>query len=74
MNFFDNGSLSFKSTPVIFGIISPPFSINTVSPILTSNRSISFALWSDALFTIEPPIWTGIKIATGVIAPVLPTW
>ena len=61
------------STPIILGIISPPFSINTKSPILTSSFSIISALCKDARFTVVPPKAIGAKLATGVIAPVLPT-
>ena len=39
-----------------------------------SNLFISLELCKEALFTIEPLNWTGFRIATGVIAPVLPTW
>ena len=39
-----------------------------------SNRLISFALWSDALLTVVPANKMGSNSATGVIAPVLPTW
>jgi hypothetical protein len=42
------------STPVIFGIISPPFSIVTVSFILISNLFISLELCKEAFFTIVP--------------------
>ena len=42
------------STLVIFGIISPPFSIVTISFILISNLFISLKLCKEALFTIEP--------------------
>ena len=38
--FEESVGLLFKSTPIIFGIISPPFSTKTVSPILMSNFAI----------------------------------
>ena len=70
---FDSVFLFDKSTPIILGIISPPFSTNTKSPTLTSNFSIISALCKDARFTVVPPNATGCKFATGVIAPVRPT-
>src|SRR5690606_19335194 len=68
------GSLKFRSTPVILGIISPPFSTKTVSPIRTSNWAITSALCNEALLTVVPANCTGFKFATGVTAPVRPTW
>ncbi len=35
---------------------------------------ISSSLWSVARDTVTPPTCTGLRSATGVIAPVLPTW
>ena len=58
---------------MIFGIISPPFSIYTESLILISSLFISFELCKEALLTMDPLKFTGLRIATGVIAPVLPT-
>jgi hypothetical protein len=45
-----------------------------VSPIITPSRSISSALCSVAFSTTTPPTVTGSNRATGVIAPVRPTW
>ena len=50
----ENKSLLLKSTEIILGIISPPFSTKTVSPILTSNFSIISALCNEARFTVVP--------------------
>ena len=61
------------STAVIFGIISPPFSTYTISPIWRSSRSILSALCSDARLTVVPESSTGSRLAMGVIAPVRPT-
>ena len=60
-------------TPVIFGIISPPFSINIISPILKSSLFISLKLCNEAFLITEPLSLMGLSFATGVIAPVLPT-
>src|SRR5690606_33786129 len=61
-------------TPTILGIISPPFSTYTVSPSCRSKRAISLAWCNDARFTVVPASRTGFRFATGVTAPVLPTW
>ena len=53
---------------------SPALSISTVSPILMSLRLISSWLCSVALLTVTPETKTGSNFATGVSAPVLPTW
>ena len=53
---------------------SPALSTVATSPILISFLNISSSLWSVALDTITPPILTGFILATGVSAPVLPTW
>ena len=45
-----------------------------MSPILMSLRIISSSLCKVALETTTPPIFTGFIFATGVRAPVLPTW
>ena len=60
-------------TEVILGIISPPFSINTISPILKSSLFISLKLCNEAFLITEPLSLMGLSFATGVIAPVLPT-
>ena len=71
MDFF---SLFFRSTKTTWGITSPALSTFTVSPSLISFLIISSSLWSVALETTTPPIFTGFILATGVKAPVLPTW
>ena len=63
-----------SSTPVILGMISPPFSTYTQSPSWMS----SIVIWSSftrvARLTIVPDRNTGSMFATGVTAPVRPTW
>ena len=56
------------------GITSPARRITTVSPICTSLRRTSSSLCKVALVTVTPPTTTGDNLATGVMAPVLPTW
>ena len=46
--------------------------MSTRSPILTSSRLISSKLCRLALETTLPARFTGVSIATGVTAPVLP--
>ena len=46
----------------------------TVSPITTPKRSISSPLCNVALLTVTPATKTGSNFATGVMAPVRPTW
>ncbi len=58
----------------ICGITSPARWTTTVSPLRTSLRSISSSLCSVARATITPPTLTGSSSATGVRAPVRPTW
>ena len=53
---------------------SPARWIVTVSPTRTSSRSISSSLCSVAFCTTTPPTVTGSSLATGVSAPVRPTW
>ena len=53
---------------------SPARWIVTVSPMRTSSRSISSALCKVAFCTTTPPTVTGSSLATGVSAPVRPTW
>ena len=60
--------------PSTCGITSPARWIITVSPMRTSSRAISSALCSVAFCTITPPTPTGSSFATGVSAPVRPTW
>ena len=62
------------TTFAICGITSPARRMITISPIRRPKRSISSRLWSVALLTVTPPTKTGSSLATGVIAPVLPTW
>ena len=72
--FLEFDSLLFLSTETTWGITSPALSTVTASPILISFLFISSSLCSVALETITPPIFTGSIFATGVNAPVLPTW
>ena len=53
---------------------SPARCTITVSPMRISLRAISSSLWSVALETTTPPTVTGFSRATGVSAPVRPTW
>ena len=62
------------STESTWGITSPALCIVTVSPILISFLLISSSLCNVAFETTTPPTVTGLILATGVIAPVLPTW
>ena len=61
-------------TPTICGITSPARWMITVSPTRTSLRAISSALCKVAFSTTTPPTVTGVSRATGVTAPVRPTW
>ena len=56
------------------GMISPAFSITTASPSLMSFLAISASLCRVALDTVVPATSTGSSSATGVSAPVRPTW
>ena len=60
--------------PSTCGITSPARWIVTVSPMRTSSRAISSALCKVAFCTTTPPTVTGSSLATGVSAPVRPTW
>ena len=62
------------NTPMICGITSPARRMTTVSPIAIFKRSISSPLCKVALLTVTPATNTGSNLATGVIAPVRPTW
>ena len=53
---------------------SPARCTRTVSPTRTSLRAISSSLCSVAWSTTTPPTVTGCSLATGVSAPVRPTW
>ena len=74
INFDDFVSLFALSTDNIWGITSPALSIVAKSPILISFLSISSWLWSVTFVTVTPETKTGSILATGVSAPVLPTW
>jgi len=56
------------------GMTSPPFSMSTQSPTRTSSRRTSSGLCRVARLTVEPSRSTGSNSATGVSAPVRPTW
>ena len=71
-NFDASWGLLFFITFTTSGITSPALWTNTVSPILTSFRSISSWLCNVAFVTTTPPTLTGFNFATGVTAPVLP--
>ena len=64
---------SLSTTLIIFGITSPDLSISTLSPNLISFLSISSWLCNVTLDTVTPETKTGLTLATGVSAPVLPT-
>ena len=74
LNFLIVLGLLSTSTLTISGITSPALRTLTVSPIWTSLRIISSSLWRVAFVTVTPPTKTGFNRATGVIAPVRPTW
>ena len=61
-------------TLTTWGITSPARRTITVSPICRSRRAISSMLCRLALLTVTPPTKTGSRRATGVTAPVRPTW
>ena len=65
--------LGLKSTRTTCGMISPAFSITTVSPTRTSSRSTCSMLCSPARRTVVPATNTGSNSATGVSVPFLPT-
>ena len=62
------------STETTCGITSPARWIWTVSPTRISFLFISSSLCKVAFETTTPPTVIGSTFATGVIAPVLPTW
>ena len=72
-NFLDSFFLLEVSTETTCGITSPALCILIVSPILISFLLISSSLCKVAFDTTTPPTVTGSTLATGVIAPVLPT-
>ena len=63
----------FSSRPTTFGIISPPFSTQTISPSRMSNWRMKSSLCKVARCTVVPESCTGSRLATGVTTPVLPT-
>ena len=63
-----------STTPTTAGITSPAFSIVTVSPIRMSFRRSSSSLCKVARLIVLPARNTGSNSATGVSAPVRPTW
>ena len=63
-----------STTPRICGMTSPARWTITVSPMRTSFRAISSSLCRVAFCTTTPPTVTGSSLATGVSAPVRPTW
>jgi len=67
-------SRSSFMTLMTSGIMSPALWITTASPSRTSFSLNMSSLWRDALLTVDPATLTGSKIATGVKAPVRPTW
>ena len=73
-NFLLFGDLFVLSTDRTWGITSPALWITIVSFTLISFLEISSSLCKVALETTTPPTVTGSILATGVIAPVLPTW
>ena len=62
------------STRTTSGITSPARCTTTQSPMRTSLRRISSSLCSVALVTVTPDTRTGSSSATGVRAPVRPTY
>ena len=60
--------------PTTLGMTSPLRSIRTRSPMRMSLRRISSSLWSVARLMSVPDSLTGSRTATGVSAPVRPTW
>ncbi|MNS97742.1 hypothetical protein D3C72_1320880 [compost metagenome] len=56
------------------GITSPARRMITVSPIIRPRRATSSMLCNVALATVTPATLTGFRRATGVTAPVRPTW
>ena len=67
------GTRAPVSTPVILGMISPPFSTYSISPSCMSSACTMSSLCSDARFTIVPERSTGSRFATGVMMPIRPT-
>ena len=70
-------SLPVLASTILFticGITSPALSIKTASPICNCFSFIYSSLCIEILLTVTPPKYTGCSFATGVTAPVLPTW
>ena len=61
------------TTRTTCGMISPAFSMMTVSPMRMSLRRTSPRLWSEACCTVVPATNTGSMLARGVSLPDLPT-
>ncbi len=61
-------------TETTWGMTSPLRSMSTVSPTRTSLRLSSSSLWSVEREMVVPDSLTGSSTATGVRAPVRPTW
>jgi len=68
-----SGGRASSTGPSTFGMISPPFSIRTMSSGRMSRRLTSSSLWSVAIEIVVPPRRTGVRTAYGVTAPVRPT-
>src|SRR5690606_38680650 len=62
------------TTCMTWGMTSPARRMITVSPIITPRRCTSSMLCRVALDTVTPATCTGRSRATGVTAPVRPTW
>ena len=64
----------FEATRATSGMTSPARRTTTVSPAQMSLRRTSSSLCSVAFTMVVPPTKIGSSRATGVIAPVRPTW
>ncbi|MNJ42579.1 hypothetical protein D3C77_375510 [compost metagenome] len=62
------------TTCITCGMTSPARRMITVSPIISPRRATSSMLCNVALDTVTPATFTGLSRATGVTAPVRPTW
>ena len=71
---YASGGRFDSTTLVTCGITSPARRISTVSLTQRPRRAISSMLCNVALDTVTPPTNTGRSLATGVTAPVRPTW
>ena len=68
------GGRRAATTWTTYGITSPARSMSTASPTRTSLRRTSSSLWRLTLRMTTPASSTGSSFATGVSAPVLPTF